>query len=113
MIEELTKKRERVIEITTKALKALAEKKRLKIIDLLSAGELCVCELTDNLGLSQPNISHHLRILKEAGLIIGNKRGKWVYYELNQEKLEQLQKNFDFIISEQPNRTDIIESENC
>jgi DNA-binding transcriptional ArsR family regulator len=55
-----------------------------------TAGELCVCELEDRFDLSQPTISHHLKLLREAGLIEGERRGTWVYYKLNAKALEQL-----------------------
>ena len=83
---------------TAKLLKAIADKNRLKIINLLSCGKMCVCKITENLELSQPNISHHLRVLKEAGLIKSTKRGKWVDYELNNEELEELQLDLEDIM---------------
>jgi ArsR family transcriptional regulator len=98
---------EKKINVTVTALKALADKRRLRIVNLLSCGELCVCELTENLGISQPNMSHHLKVLKNAELIIANKRGKWIYYMLNRDKLFQLRDNFDFIITKNPNKCDI------
>ena len=85
---------------TADLLKAVADKNRLKIINLLSCGKMCVCKITENLELSQPNISHHLRVLKKAGLIKSTKRGKWVDYELNREKLEQMQVDLGQIIAE-------------
>src|SRR5215469_6978403 len=68
-------------------LKALADPTRLRMFDLL-AGQpepLCVCELTNQFDLHQPTISHHLRILREAGLIRGDKRDTWSYYEATAE----------------------------
>ena len=63
-------------------LKALADPTRLRMLDLLAAQRepLCVCEITARFDLRQPTISHHLRILREAGLIGGEKRGVWSYY---------------------------------
>ncbi|PRX27166.1 ArsR family transcriptional regulator [Orenia metallireducens] len=78
-------------------LKALADNTRLEIINLLSCGKMCVCDLVEELDLSQPNISHHLKILKNANLIIATKRGRWVDYQLNQEVVEQLQNNLKYI----------------
>ncbi|MFZ3172206.1 MAG: metalloregulator ArsR/SmtB family transcription factor [Carboxydocellales bacterium] len=63
--------------------KALGDENRLKIIRMLSEKELCVCEIIDRLELSQPAISHHLKILRQAGLVKDTKEGKWVYYALN------------------------------
>ena len=97
---------------TAKLLKALSEERRLEIIDLLAcSGKLCVCDITEVLGLSQPNISHHLKILKEAGLITANKQGRWVHYSLNHDKLEELQESLDFIINKQPERYEFTKSD--
>ncbi len=93
------------IKETTNLLKALADEHRLKIIDMLSCcGELCVCDLTKQLNLSQPNMSHHLKILKNADLIKATKYGRWVHYDLNEEQIKKMQKNIDFIVSKQPER---------
>ncbi len=64
-------------------LKALADPTRLRLVSMVAAhegGEACVCELTDPLGLTQPTISHHLKILVDAGIFTRDKRGKWAYY---------------------------------
>lgn len=63
-------------------LKALADPTRLRMLDLLTqqTEPLCVCEITAEFDLRQPTISHHIRILREAGLISGEKRGVWSYY---------------------------------
>lgn len=63
-------------------LKAIADPTRLRMLELLAQQPtaLCVCEITDQFTLHQPTISHHLRLLREAGLIAGEKRGTWSYY---------------------------------
>jgi ArsR family transcriptional regulator len=66
-------------------LKALAEPVRLQLVSLVAShdgGEACVCELTEPLGLTQPTISHHLKILVDAGIFSRDKRGVWAYYSL-------------------------------
>jgi ArsR family transcriptional regulator, arsenate/arsenite/antimonite-responsive transcriptional repressor len=66
-------------------LKALADPVRLQLVSMVAAhdgGEACVCDLTDPLGLAQPTISHHLRILVDGGILTRDKRGKWAYYAL-------------------------------
>lgn len=65
--------------------RALGDETRLEIIGLLAAQgkELCVCELESHFALSQPTISHHLRILREAGVVSAERRGTWVYYALD------------------------------
>jgi len=72
---------------------ALADPVRLRVLSLLAAspeGEVCVCDFVDPLGKSQPTISHHLKILSEAGLVQGERRGKWVWYSLNRDRLAEL-----------------------
>ena len=68
----------------TKIFKALSDETRLQIVHLLIAAgkELCCCEITDSLGKSQYNISRHLKILKNAGLIEDRKEGRWVYFNI-------------------------------
>jgi ArsR family transcriptional regulator, arsenate/arsenite/antimonite-responsive transcriptional repressor len=71
--------------------KALADPSRVAILSMLSAErEVCVCVLTDALDVSQPTISHHLRILREAGLVEASRRGTWAFYRLVPEALEAL-----------------------
>jgi ArsR family transcriptional regulator, arsenate/arsenite/antimonite-responsive transcriptional repressor len=65
--------------------KALADPTRLRLVSMVAAhegGEACVCELTERLGLTQPTISHHLKILVDAGIFTRDKRGVWAYYAL-------------------------------
>jgi len=74
-------------------LKALADPVRLRLMSLVAAhagGEACVCDLTGAFDLSQPTISHHLKVLHELGLLDREKRGVWVYYRLNAEALTSL-----------------------
>lgn len=66
-------------------LKALAEPTRLRLLSLVAAHEgqeACVCDLTEPVGLSQPTVSHHLKVLVDAGLLARDKRGVWAYYRL-------------------------------
>ena len=69
--------------------RALSDEKRLRIMDLLTGGELCVCELTEILDLPQPLLSFHLRTLKDAGLVEDRRAGRWVYYSLGRKALEK------------------------
>jgi ArsR family transcriptional regulator, arsenate/arsenite/antimonite-responsive transcriptional repressor len=74
-------------------LKALADPTRLRLVSMVAAhqgSEACVCDLTDPLGLTQPTISHHLKILLDAGILTRDKRGKWSYYALVPAALEAL-----------------------
>jgi len=77
-----------------KALKALADPIRLRIVEFLRnpqrsscarEGVVCACDLEEHLGLTQPTISHHMKILVDAGLVEAAKHGRWVYYDLNRQ----------------------------
>ena len=75
------------------AFAVLADPVRLRLLSILAsaeAGEACVCELVEPVGRSQPTVSHHLRILADAGLIVGEKRGRWVWYRAVPGRLDQL-----------------------
>jgi ArsR family transcriptional regulator, arsenate/arsenite/antimonite-responsive transcriptional repressor len=74
-------------------LKALADPVRLRLLSLVAShadGEACVCDLNDAFSLSQPTISHHLKVLHESGLLDRSKRGVWVYYRVRTEALADL-----------------------
>jgi ArsR family transcriptional regulator len=76
-----------------RTLKALADPTRLRLVSMVAAhdgGEACVCELTEPLGLTQPTISHHLKILVDAGIFSRDKRGVWAYYALRPAALRAL-----------------------
>lgn len=78
---------------TARTLKALADPTRLRLLSIIAAhegGEACVCDLTDPVGLSQPTVSHHLKVLTEAGFVTRDKRGVWAYYTLVPGAVEQL-----------------------
>src|ERR1700758_2410605 len=71
--------------------KALADPARVAIVNRLAAAdEVCVCDLNTALELSQPTVSHHLRVLREAGLVEASRRGTWAFYRLVPEAIEQL-----------------------
>ena len=75
------------------ALRVLADPARLRLLSIIGAhpnGEACVCELTGPLGLSQPTVSHHLKVLTDAGLVGREQRGRWVYFWVLPEPLELL-----------------------
>ena len=75
------------------ALKVLADPARLRLLSLIQAqpeGEACVCHLTEPLGLSQPTVSHHLKVLLQAGLVEREQRGTWAYFRVLPEPLAAL-----------------------
>lgn len=72
-------------DVLARRLKALADPARLRLLSLVSssdAREACVCELTEPVGLSQPTVSHHLKLLVDAGILEREQRGKWAYYRI-------------------------------
>ena len=69
---------------------ALSDETRLEILERLKDGEQCVCDLTDALKTGQSRLSFHLKVLKDAGLIIDRPEGRWIYYSLNSEGLEDI-----------------------
>ncbi|HUK69316.1 MAG TPA: metalloregulator ArsR/SmtB family transcription factor [Streptosporangiaceae bacterium] len=74
-------------------LKALADPTRLRLVSMVAAhegSEACVCDLTEPLGLTQPTVSHHLKILVDAGILTRDKRGVWAYYALVPSALDVL-----------------------
>ena len=75
---------------TLPILKALAEPLRWRIVQALAREELCVCHLTEELGAPQPLISHHLRVLRKAGLVESEKWRYWTYYRLRADALREL-----------------------
>ena len=77
---------------TASLFKALADPARVRIVNMLAAADagVCVCDLVPPLGLSQPTVSHHLRVLLDAGLVTREQRGKWAYFRVVPEALERL-----------------------
>lgn len=76
-------------------LKVLADPARIRIISMLATagdGEVCVCDLTDPLDLSQPTVSHHIKQLREAGFIESERRGKWIYHRLVPDRLADVRR---------------------
>jgi ArsR family transcriptional regulator len=76
------------------AFKALADPTRVSIVNRLAAGECCVCDLTAVFELSQPTVSHHLRILRDAGLVEVERRGTWAHYRLLPDAIDRLRDAF-------------------
>lgn len=73
--------------------KALGDLNRLKIVELLSDGEKCACKLLEAFEITQPTLSHHMKVLVECELVIARKDGKWSHYSLNSETLSEFKKN--------------------
>jgi ArsR family transcriptional regulator len=72
-------------------LKALSDPARLRLVSLIASnGEMCVCDLTEPLGLTQPTVSHHLKVLATAGLVHREQRGKWAYFSVDDSELRHV-----------------------
>ena len=77
------------------AFKVFTDENRLRIIRMLYTGEKCACVLLEELEITQPTLSHHMKILEVNGLVTVRKDGKWSHYTINEEKMKQLQGCFD------------------
>jgi len=71
-------------------LKALSDETRLMIIDMLSCGELCACDILEEFNFTQPTLSYHMKILTKSGIVEGRRDGAWMNYSLNKEKAVEL-----------------------
>lgn len=74
---------ETVYDKNSRIMKALSDSNRLKIIDILSCGERCACEILEHFDFTQPTLSHHMKVLSECGLVECRKEGTWNHYKLN------------------------------
>lgn len=101
---------EKIYTDTAKVLKAIAEPKRLRIIDMLSCGELCACKILEAFHITQPTLSHDMKLLVEAGLVNDRREGKNIYYSLNQEAIQSMQNVLNQIFTE---KTDCICHKSC
>jgi len=91
----LTERRARAL---ARDFAVLADPVRLRLLSIITSvagGEVCVCELVEPLGRSQPTVSHHLKVLVEAGLIVGERRGRWVWYRAVGERLDEVRAALD------------------
>ena len=82
---------------TVKMLKALSDENRFKIFNTLRDGETCACELLEDLHISQPTLSRHMKILVDSGIVRARKDAQWVRYSIDADALEQLRDYFDSI----------------
>jgi len=95
---------------TSAILKALSDPHRLMIIDMLSCGELCACNILEKFHFTQPTLSHHMKILSQAGLVNAKPVGKWMHYSLNTENFRELEATFHKIYTDEE---DCICKEGC
>ena len=80
--------------------KSLSESNRLMILDMLSCGEICACKILEKLNITQPTLSHHMKILCDCGLVNGRRDGKWMHYSLNFENIKKMKQVFCDITSD-------------
>ena len=94
---------EQVYVDAAKVLKAISDPKRLRIVDMLSCGELCACKILEAFHITQPTLSHDMKVLIEAGIVNDRREGKNIYYSLNQEQLTVFEKTLQDILTEKMN----------
>ena len=70
--------------------KAFCDENRIRILKLLSTGEKCACRLLEEIDITQPTMSHHMKILCDSGIVVGRKEGKWMHYSISSEGVESL-----------------------
>lgn len=83
--------------------KALGDETRLKIIEMLSCGELCACDILESFNITQPTLSYHMKILTDSGLVKARKDGSWMRYSNNEPLIQEIREFWDFITMEQDN----------
>ncbi|MBP1563170.1 MAG: helix-turn-helix transcriptional regulator [Oscillospiraceae bacterium] len=77
--------------------KAFCDENRIRILLLLLDGEKCACRLLEEMNITQPTLSHHMKILCDSGIVVGRKDGKWIHYSLSDEGIEKAQKFIEFL----------------
>ena len=73
-------------------LKAFCDENRLQILEMLREGEKCACHILEEMQITQPTLSHHMKILCDAGVVVGRKEGKWMHYSISESGLENVMK---------------------
>ena len=87
--------------------KAFCDANRLTILSLLQSGEKCACELLDKLHIGQPTLSHHMKILCDAGIVKGRKEGKWTHYSFDPQGVQNAKELLEKITAFKPKNSDI------
>lgn len=87
-------------------LKAMSDETRLKILDMLSCGEMCACNILEVLCITQPTLSYHMKILTESGLVLARKEGSWMHYSINEERKRLILKFIENLLSIKKNCCD-------
>lgn len=85
--------------------KAFCDENRLQILEMLQSGEKCACVLLEQLKITQPTLSHHMKVLTESGIVIGRKEGRWTHYSISYKGTQQARQLLDNIIPDPINNT--------
>ena len=85
-----------------KAFRALSDPKRVKIVDMLSCGEMCGCVLLKCFEITQPTLAHDMKVLSEAGIVTSRREGKKTYYSLDRRTLEKMNKRVQDMLNQEP-----------
>lgn len=85
---------------TALIFKAFCDENRIRILKMLTSGEKCACKMLEELNITQPTLSHHMKILCDSGVVVGRKEGKWMHYSISEEGLEKAQKYLDYLKGE-------------
>lgn len=80
--------------------KSMSDPNRLMIVDMLSYGTLCACKLLERLQITQPTLSHHMKILCDCGLVKARREGKWMHYSLNTEQIQKTKELFNDLFTD-------------
>lgn len=86
-------------ELIAEKMKALSDPNRVKILDLLSCETLCACDLLEHFDFTQPTLSHHIKVLRDAGLVITEKKGTWHHYSINKELTDEFMHTLQHVFS--------------
>ena len=87
-----------------KVFKALSDPKRVKIVDMLSCGEMCACVLLKCFEITQPTLAHDMKVLNDAGIVTSRREGKKTYYALNRELLQKVSGHVKEMLKEEPKK---------
>ena len=82
---------------TAEIFKAFCDENRIRILEMLQTGEKCGCKLLEELNVTQPTLSHHMKILCDSGVVVGRKEGKWMYYSISEDGLSKAQEYIDYL----------------
>lgn len=84
---------------TAVIFKAFCDENRVRILRLLLDGEKCACKLLEEMNITQPTLSHHMKILCDSGIVCGRKDGRWTHYSLSDEGIERAQSYLSYLLS--------------